>query len=177
MKKLGRWVKVVCGLLHTPWLRIHSQNISKSTLKKWVTLSHFWSNDILLVSIVNGIYIVITGALTKFTAGPSLSWRQSLVPQHTHINPINFQCQVCLKNFRQKSDCERHSRIHTGEKPYKCDMCEQTFSLKYNMRDHMRRKHGRHGNTTPYKCVTCGIGFADQTQLDLHTKQRHPMCS
>ena len=40
----------------------------------------------------------------------------------------HFPCDICTKAFKLKGDLNRHTRIHTGEKPYKCDICKMTFS-------------------------------------------------
>ncbi len=36
------------------------------------------------------------------------------------IDPkVSNVCKFCSKSFRKPSQCQRHERIHTGEKPFK----------------------------------------------------------
>ena len=58
----------------------------------------------------------------------------------------------------------RHYIIHTGEKPYKCDICHRTFGLEYNMKIHRRV----HSGDKPYKCTVCGKSFAQKSNLNFH---------
>ncbi|XP_073682265.1 ras-responsive element-binding protein 1-like [Garra rufa] len=47
-------------------------------------------------------------------------------------------CAVCSKRFWSLQDLTRHMRSHTGERPYKCQTCHRTFTLKHSLVRHQR---------------------------------------
>ncbi|ORX59174.1 hypothetical protein BCR36DRAFT_579798 [Piromyces finnis] len=50
------------------------------------------------------------------------------------------QCDICLRVFSRKYDLNRHRRIHTGDKPYKCMICGLGFTRSDHRDLHIRRK-------------------------------------
>lgn len=47
-------------------------------------------------------------------------------------------CPICGNYF---TNVNRHMRVHTGERPFKCTVCERTFSQSTSMKRHMKTAH------------------------------------
>ena len=52
--------------------------------------------------------------------------------KRTHTGERPYECEICNQTFSQKTRLTEHVSIHTGEKPYECDICEKTFSQRGN---------------------------------------------
>ena len=46
-------------------------------------------------------------------------------------------CNECNYMTQQKSHLVNHSRTHSGEQPFHCNLCDQNFSLKNSLKNHL----------------------------------------
>lgn len=56
--------------------------------------------------------------------------------------PQSFVCHICGKDKKCRSQLARHVIIHTGERPFACDLCPARFNRHGNLQQHRRRMHG-----------------------------------
>lgn len=71
----------------------------------------------------------------------------------------------CSKEFKKPSDLVRHMRIHTNDKPFKCNKCYRAFAVKSTLVAHMKT----HSAVKEHVCDKCNKKFATATSLKVHS--------
>jgi len=83
-------------------------------------------------------------------------------------------CAICKKVFSRKADCNRHVRLHSGFRPYPCDVvgCGKRFAQYTALKTH----RNVHTGLRPFKCELCKAAFGDPSSCARHRREIHHPC-
>nr|XP_042910626.1 zinc finger protein 233-like [Parasteatoda tepidariorum] len=73
----------------------------------------------------------------KYAFNPFIAGQLSRIKNRKLFHKEVFICNVCQKPFTQRYNLKVHMRLHTGEKPFKCDICFQRFPFRPSWKRHV----------------------------------------
>ncbi|TMS13271.1 Zinc finger protein 408 [Larimichthys crocea] len=78
-----------------------------------------------------------------------------------------FLCSYCGKSLRDPHSLKSHERLHTGERPHRCPVCEKGYTWATKLRRHIKSSHLME---KPYSCH-CGASYTVRQSLLRHQAQ------
>jgi uncharacterized Zn-finger protein len=51
-----------------------------------------------------------------------------------------MECKTCFKKFSSNHNLKNHERVHTGETPFKCELCDVSFKRSHHLYSHIESK-------------------------------------
>lgn len=131
------------------------------------------------------------GALFEHRAAARLHVAQQHKNQTTTPlarDPVN--CCVCLQPCVSRDAYKAHLRLHIGDVPLECALCDTLFADRARLESHLRRRHlqqTRRKAPLPrpqarprpqlaladYRCPDCNIKFRRRDDLRAHRRKKH----
>ncbi|XP_054609330.1 early growth response protein 4-like [Dunckerocampus dactyliophorus] len=117
----------------------------------------------LLSSLLQGAFPTINLGSVHVPGRTRVSRR---APAKSGMKAKAFPCSVegCERSFSRSDELNRHVRVHTGQKPFKCSVCARSFSRSDHLTTHMRT----HTGEKPFSCDVCGKRFARSDERKRH---------
>ncbi|KAL8587031.1 hypothetical protein ACOMHN_023421 [Nucella lapillus] len=102
---------------------------------------------------------------TKWAEDPALGKEEGDVDSVEDRDSKRHKCPYCDVTCTNNGQLKGHLRVHTGERPYRCQ-CGRAFARNEELTRHRRI----HSGLRPHVCTTCGKRFGRKDHLNKHQK-------
>ncbi|XP_016990208.2 zinc finger protein 22 [Drosophila rhopaloa] len=79
-----------------------------------------------------------------------------------------LMCEFCGYRTGIHWNLQVHRRRHTGEKPFSCNTCHQSFPASYQLKTHLERHLDAGQRRLRHICADCNVGFSSSRALYHH---------
>lgn len=98
-------------------------------------------------------------------------YKKSSLKAHmaSHTSTTQYDCNICDKSFTTKWNMKQHKWVHASRssKPFKCTVCPKAFVREVEYTAHVNT----HKSIKPYTCNHCGRQFARKYNWLRHTRE------
>ena len=84
------------------------------------------------------------------------------------------KCPHCPKYYATNKSLKQHIKdVHLRLKPFKCDVCGESFARQSTLDNHKASKHAENLKLVECPAPDCGEKFKNPKELDTHIRQFH----
>ena len=88
--------------------------------------------------------------------------------QTVHFHNYRYNCEKCNYKTQHNVNYLKHLRVHSGDRPFKCQKCGKGFKQR-----NARKKHSYVHLDRPHKCEICLKTFCLELALRIHYENNH----
>ena len=90
-----------------------------------------------------------------------------------HGQETSYKCLICSIKFKREVELKMHEQLHTGQRTFKCILCDKSYDYFSTFSKHMKSCVGdRHRDNAepPFKCSICLRSFDSKRSLTPHMR-------
>ncbi len=126
-------------------------------------------------------FLILFNSIQKLMEIHGINWVESLsritltsksrirkMEENIDFKMEGYNCPfiMCRKKLSYSNHYKEHIRTHTGEKPYKCEICSNSYAHLGSLKSHI----WSHKGEKRYNCEICSSRFITSNQLAVHKR-------